>query len=213
MDSKTLTDALLESAWLSARVAVAFGFAIGFIGPLWVRLRTGAARRQIAASGPAAHSRPGAPARVAAQAAAFVLGCVLIAWTRGEAQRLLPAWAQSLVAAVAAITALVSGMLRAWTSFTLGERLVFPAEARAGAPLLTTGPFGIVRHPFYLSIALWGGAAGLALGSLSGSAALIALFLAASAWRARLEDRVLAEAYPEAFPAYAARVRAFAPRI
>ena len=186
---------------------------IGFVGPLWVRLRSGAARRRIAASGPAAHARPDAPIRVAAQAAAFVLGCVLIAWTRGEAQRLLPAWAQGLVAAAAAITALLSGMLQAWTAFTLGERLVIPAQARAGAPLVTTGPFGIVRHPFYLSFALWGGAAGLARGSLSGSATLVVLFLAASAWRARLEDGVLAEAYPEAYPAYAARVRAFTPHI
>jgi hypothetical protein len=38
-------------------------------------------------------------------------------------------------------------------------------------------------------------------------------FLAASAWRARLEDAVLAEALPAGIPRLAARVRGFLPEV
>jgi len=102
-------------------------------------------------------------------------------------------------------------MLGAWTARTLGLALTFPAEVRGS--LVTHGPFGIVRHPFYLSLALWAAGLGLALGSLSGTLVLLLLYLAASAWRARLEDAVLAEAFPQEFPAYAARVRGFLPKL
>ncbi len=160
---------------------------------------------------PAAFSRPGAGIRFLAQLAALLGGGALCALTRDEAHR-LPAWGQAIVCALAALLGPLGGMLGAWTAKALGHALVFAAEVRDGR-LVTTGPFGIVRHPFYLSLGLWATSLGLALGSLSGTAVLLVTYLAASAWRARLEDRVLAEAFPVEFPAYAARVPAFLPRI
>lgn len=207
MENAFLTSALLESAWITSRISVGIGLAVWIAGVLLAR------GRPRAPAGAPAHARRGALPRALAQGAALVAGGALCALTRGEAERLLPAWGQGFVAALAALMAPVGGMLGAWSARELGPGLVPGAEVRAGAPLVTTGPFGIVRHPFYLSLALWAGAAGLALGSLSGTALLLALFLVASAWRARLEDRVLAEAFPREFPPYAARVRAFLPRI
>jgi protein-S-isoprenylcysteine O-methyltransferase Ste14 len=157
-----------------------------------------------------ARSLPGAMPRALAQLLGLLIGGALVALTRDEAYA-LPAVSQALIAAAAALFALLGGMLGAWTSKTLGSALVFGAEAHER--LVTTGPFGIVRHPFYLSLALWAAGTGFALGSLSGTAALLLLYLAASAWRARLEDRVLAEAFPQDHAAWAARVRGFLPKI
>jgi protein-S-isoprenylcysteine O-methyltransferase Ste14 len=202
MDETTLYAAMLESAWITARIAVAFGLLVWALGVWLARGRPPA--------GPAALSRPGAGPRFLAQLAALLAGGALCALTRDEALR-LPAWAQGTTCFAAALLGPLGGMLGAWTAKTLGPALVFPAAAPER--LVTSGPFGIVRHPFYLSLGLWATGAGLALGSLSGTVVLLAGYLAASAWRARLEDRVLAEAFPAEFPAYAARVRAFAPRL
>ncbi len=206
IDSKALARALVESAWISARIAVLAGLAI------WI---TGVLLHPRRAPGPRAvvHSLPGAGPRAMAQLAALLAGGALAALTRGEAARWLPAWGQGAVCAAAALCALLGGMLGAWSARALGGALVLPAEVRAGDPLVTTGPFAVVRHPFYLSLALWALGAGLALGSLSGTTGLFAALLATSAARARLEDAVLARAHPEAFAAYAARVRAFLPKL
>ncbi|MEP7028342.1 MAG: methyltransferase [Candidatus Eisenbacteria bacterium] len=201
-----LTSLLLASAWISARIAVAAGFVI------WIAGAT-IARRARRPSPPVVHALPGAGARALAQFAALLAGGALAALTRDEAARWLPAWGQGAVCAAAALCALLGGMLGAWAARTLGAALVLPAEVRAGDPLVTTGPFAIVRHPFYLSLALWAAGAGLALGSLSGTLGLFVAVLATSASRARLEDTVLARAHPAAFADYARRVRAFFPRI
>ncbi len=207
MDTTLFASAMLESAWITARISVLIGLAVWVTGVLFAR------GRQPAALAAPAHARPGAMPRALAQGAALLLGGALCALTRGEAERVLPAWGQGVVAALAALLGPAGGMLGAWSARELGHALVPGAEVRAGAPLVTTGPFGIVRHPFYLSLAVWSASAGLGLGSLSGTAVLLVTFLLASAWRARLEDGVLAEAFPGEFPPYAARVRAFLPRV
>jgi protein-S-isoprenylcysteine O-methyltransferase Ste14 len=203
-----LESALVEAAWISARIAVALGLVVWTLGVLLAR--GGLPKRVLGAP---AFARPGALPRAAAQFAALLAGGALCALTRGEAQRVLPPWGQCLVAGLASVLAPLGGMLGAWTARALGEAFVFAALVFPGAPLVTSGPFGIVRHPLYLSVGLWAVATGLALGSLSGTTVLLVLYLAASAWRARLEDAVLAEAFPDAFPDYAARVPAFLPKI
>ena len=205
MDEATLYSAMLESAWITARVSVAFGLAVWILGVLFARGSRRPSER------PPAFARPGAGARACAQFAALIGGGALCALTRGEVPRLLSPGAQGAVCALAALLGPLGGMLGAWTARTLGDALVFPAEVHAGARLVTAGPFGIVRHPFYLSLGLWAAGLGLALGSLSGTAVMLVAYLAASAWRAGLEERVLAEAFPAEFPAYAARVRGFLP--
>jgi protein-S-isoprenylcysteine O-methyltransferase Ste14 len=206
LDPTTLASAMLESAWISARIAAAAGLAI------WIAGAALGHGRPRAHDTPPAAALPGAGPRALAQLAALLAGGALCALTRGEAAG-LPGWAQALICILAAICALLGGMLGAWSARTLGAQLVLPAEVRAGAPLVTSGPFAIVRHPFYLSLVLWALGAGLALGSLFGTVGLVAALLATSAARARLEDRVLEQAHGDAFRAYAAKVPAFFPKI
>ena len=210
LDSTTLASAMLDSAWISARIAVAAGFLIWIIG---ARFRPGRLRAEdIARAAPPVATLPGAGPRALSQLAALLAGGALCALTRDEALS-LPGWGQALICIVAALSALLGGMLGAWSARTLGAQLVLPAEVRAGAPLVTGGPFAIVRHPFYLSLVLWALGAGLALGSLLGTVGLVAALLATSASRARLEDRVLERTHGDAFREYAKRVSGFVPRI
>ena len=210
LDSGTLAAAMLDSAWISARIAVAAVLLIWIVG---ARFRPGRLRTQdIARAAAPVAALPGAGSRALAQLAAFLAGGALCALTRDEALS-LPGWGQALICILAALSALLGGMLGAWAARTLGAQLVLPAEVRAGAPLVTGGPFGIVRHPFYLSIILWALGAGLALGSLLGTIGLTAALLATSASRARLEDRVLERAHGEAFRDYAGKVPGLIPRI
>jgi protein-S-isoprenylcysteine O-methyltransferase Ste14 len=198
LDSATLGSAMLESAWISARIAVAAGLVLWIAGTI-----LGRGPRRAAQPAPIAAALPGAGPRALAQFAALLAGGALCALTRDEASRWLPPLAQGAVCVLAAISALLGGML--------GAQLVFPAEARSGAPLVISGPFAIVRHPFYLSLILWALGAGLALGSVAGTVGLVAALFATSASRARLEDKVLERAHGDAFREYAKRVHGFVP--
>jgi protein-S-isoprenylcysteine O-methyltransferase Ste14 len=103
----------------------------------------------------------------------------------------------------AAVMLLADGLL-AWTMLVFGSwRLL----ARIGPThtLVTSGPFGLVRHPLYLAWML------LALGSflwiptawvLGGLVAVVA----ASERRARAEERLLAATFGERYRAYLSRV-------
>jgi protein-S-isoprenylcysteine O-methyltransferase Ste14 len=214
LDAATLQGVLLESAWWTARISAGIGLAIWFAGAL-VALARARAARAVEPGPPAApaHRLPGATARAFAQGIALLAGGALAALTRGEAERLLVPAAQAAVCFLAAIAAPAGGVLAAWAAKTLGPAFVFPAEAKSGAPLVTHGPFGVVRHPLYLGIGLVVTAAALSIGSLSGTLVLAVLYFVASAWRARLEERVLAAAFGQAFRDYAARVRGFVPRV
>jgi protein-S-isoprenylcysteine O-methyltransferase Ste14 len=209
LDAATLQGVLLESAWWTARISAAIGLAIWFAGSL-VTLRGRAARSTPATP---AYRLPGAAPRTLAQGVALLTGGALAALTRGEAERLLAPAAQGAVCFLAAIAAPAGGVLAAWAAKTLGPAFVFPAEVQGGAPLVTHGPFGVVRHPLYLGIGLAVTATALSIGSLSGTLVLAVLYFAASAWRARLEERVLFDAFGQAYRDYAARVRGFVPRV
>lgn len=185
-----LGEALVRSAWITSRIVAGLGLATWAVGALAALAKAPVRRRHGAAL---------------VHALALVVGGALIALTRGEAERVLPAAAQAGVAAVAALLGASGGLLGAWSARALGR-------AAPGA-LVTTGPYGIVRHPLYLSLAVTACAVGLALGSLLGALVLAVALGWVSATRARAEERELARLHPEEFPAWAARVRAFTPRV
>jgi len=187
-----LASALLVSAWITARIAAGLGlllWGVGVATGLGRGTRTGGDRTR-------------ARTEALAQVGALVTGGALVALTRGEAERAWPA-AQAGIAALAAVLGPLGGMLGAWSVRALAH----------GDGLVTTGPFGIVRHPLYLSLLLVTGAAGLALGSIVGTAALVGMLYAVSAWRARAEDATLARDHGAAWTAWSGRVHGFRPRV
>ncbi|HEX8938739.1 MAG TPA: isoprenylcysteine carboxylmethyltransferase family protein [Candidatus Limnocylindrales bacterium] len=98
-----------------------------------------------------------------------------------------------------------AGLLAGWGLRTMGRHLSARAQLRSDTVLVTGGPFGMVRHPLYLSILLlWAGAALALLSWLMAGG----LFLAIPAFvaRARLEDTLLRRRFGRDWEAYAERV-------
>jgi len=116
-------------------------------------------------------------------------------------------------ARVVGIVVLASaGLLAAAGVRAMGRHLVAPAEVRPDTELITSGPFGLVRHPLYDSILmLWIGGALALLSPLMAVGA--AAFVPAIRMRALAEERLLARHFGDAWSAYAARVPMLVPTI
>jgi protein-S-isoprenylcysteine O-methyltransferase len=205
MSPQQMREALLESAWLTAQIAAGLAIALALAAALVVHLR--------APKAPVRARRPGTVPRLLAMLVAAGAGAAVAWLTRGQAAHALPDLAQGAVAAVAALVALLGGMLAAWAAATLGRNFAVAAVVREGGGLVTTGPFALVRHPYYLALGLLGAAAALAAGSLPGALVFVVLYAPAARSRARLEDQVLVAAFPIEWPGYASRTPAFLPHL
>jgi len=102
------------------------------------------------------------------------------------------------------IILIVAGLLIAGVSaFQLGHSLsVFPAPVPDGS-LITTGLFGLVRHPIYTGVILAAVGWSLSRSSLIGMALCVVLFLFFDR-KAAYEERQLAVQFPD-YAAYRAR--------
>ena len=99
--------------------------------------------------------------------------------------------------------------LRAWSMATLGERFRGFEVKREEQGLETTGPYGIVRHPSYLALAMIDVAMPLLL-SVPRMVAFVIVPVAIMLKRIWHEDELLAAMYPD-HAAYAARRRRIVP--
>ncbi|MBI1948984.1 MAG: isoprenylcysteine carboxylmethyltransferase family protein [Deltaproteobacteria bacterium] len=106
---------------------------------------------------------------------------------------------------VAAAAAMVTWTARVFTSWRLRP------EVDAGHRLCTSGPFSLVRHPIYAALDAL--AVGTALCVPTAPVLAAAVLLVLGGWlRARLEERVLLEAFGDSYRAYQRRVpRRFVP--
>jgi protein-S-isoprenylcysteine O-methyltransferase Ste14 len=204
MDSNAMAAALLEAAWITARIAAGISV-LGTVVALFVV-------HADARHSPVAHRRAGAGPRIAAMLLACALAAVVTVRTIGQAEMWLPPAGQAVAAATATLAALGGGLFAGWAAATLGVNLAADAVVRRDGALVTGGPFALVRHPFYAAIGLLGVGATLAFGSLAGALVFVVTYAPAAAWRAALEEEVLAEAWPDAWPAYAAKTPRFVPR-
>ncbi len=99
---------------------------------------------------------------------------------------------RATVAGVVVLAA--SKLLKAWAITSLGPRWTFRVLVVPGAPLVTHGPYAIVRHPNYIAVV--GELAGMALlvgARLTGPIATV-LFSLLIRWRIRVENRALGTA-------------------
>lgn len=97
-----------------------------------------------------------------------------------------------------------------WARVVLGKMWSSMPVKRAGHELRTDGPYRVTRHPIYTGII--GMALGTALVNGIGiwGAALI-LFIAALTYKLRVEERLMREAFGDAYVAYKARVPGLLP--
>jgi protein-S-isoprenylcysteine O-methyltransferase Ste14 len=114
----------------------------------------------------------------------------------------LGAWASLLL--------LASALLGLWTlsANRLGNFNIRP-EVKAGARLVTSGPYRVIRHPMYAALLLFFAAAALAYGTSAKAILFAALILVLWA-KSRAEERELSATFPE-YSAYRARAKRFVP--
>ena len=103
----------------------------------------------------------------------------------------------------------VAAALMLWARVTFGARSFHAAANPTAGGLVTSGPYGFVRHPIYAAILLlvWAGVASHG-GIVSVLSAIVAT--AAIAVRIGAEEGLVREAYPE-YADYARRTRRVIP--
>ena len=121
-------------------------------------------------------------------------------------------WQQPLLTVGCALMA--AGMpLRWWSVRTLAHFFTVDVAIREGHRLIRSGPYRLLRHPSYTGalMTFWG--FGLGLGSWPALVVVIVPVSAAFLWRIRIEERVLADAFPADYPAYARDTKRLIPHV
>ncbi|MDX1389575.1 MAG: isoprenylcysteine carboxylmethyltransferase family protein [Acidobacteriota bacterium] len=108
-------------------------------------------------------------------------------------------------------TGFAAAALMIWTLHSLGRNLTDTVVTRAGATLVTDGPYRWVRHPFYLCFALAMAANAVVMANwfvgAAGALALVAMVL-----RTRKEEQNLIARFGDEYRAYMQRTGRFVPR-
>ena len=96
-----------------------------------------------------------------------------------------------------------------WARVQIGRNWGGPMTQKDDPELVTSGPYGLVRHPIYTGILLAGIGTAVALSWTW----LIAVALAGLyfAYSATVEEETLAHQFPEAYPAYRRSTKMFVP--
>jgi protein-S-isoprenylcysteine O-methyltransferase Ste14 len=115
---------------------------------------------------------------------------------------------------IAGLVLLVLGsLLRRYCWRTLGEYFTGDVQARAGQPVISAGPYRLVRHPSYSGGLLMNFGIGLALCSWLSFGLLTVTAVATYVYRVRIEERALLEAIGEPYRTYMQERKRFIPYI
>lgn len=116
-----------------------------------------------------------------------------------------------ILAWIAAGLAAAAAGFFAWAVRCLGIHFRIQAVVTGDHELVTKGPYGLVRHPIYASLLLMLISNALLVSRWEAAVAALALYLAGTEIRVRVEERLLKTRLPEQFAAYRARVPAYIP--
>lgn len=94
----------------------------------------------------------------------------------------------------------------------LGKQWSLSARVLEGHDLITSGPYGLVRHPIYTGMLGMLIATGLGVGRLPFSLVGAAVYISGTMLRARMEERLLRATFGTRYEDYARRVPALVPR-
>lgn len=93
--------------------------------------------------------------------------------------------------------------LRWWSFHTLGQYFTVHVMTSPDQPVISNGPYRLLRHPSYLGILLILTGVGLSYGNWLSVAALVGMTLAGFVYRIRVEEAALAGALGSAYTSYA----------
>jgi protein-S-isoprenylcysteine O-methyltransferase Ste14 len=128
------------------------------------------------------------------------------------------AWAfsqsrHSEIFALGILVIVLGSLLRRYCWRTLGEYFTGDVQARAGQPVIRTGPYKLVRHPSYTGGILMNVGVGLALCSWLSVALLTVTALGTYVYRVRIEEHALLETLGEPYRDYMRECRRFIPYV
>lgn len=110
------------------------------------------------------------------------------------------------------LTLMASGLaLRFWAIRVLARFFTVDVNIQEGHELIRRGPYRRLRHPSYTGSLMTFLGFGLALGNLWSLLVVMAPVTVAFVWRMRVEERVLAEAFPAQYPGYARQTKRLIP--
>ena len=128
----------------------------------------------------------------------IVMGGVVVSWHFPPHYHVVALYWAGLAVALTGVALMV------WARRTLGRSFTMLPRPKAGARLVTDGPFALVRHPIYGGAILFFAGCSLAFSPWG----LAATFVLALLWagKSRVEERHLAARFP-AYADYRMRVR------
>jgi protein-S-isoprenylcysteine O-methyltransferase Ste14 len=112
------------------------------------------------------------------------------------------------------IVVLVGGLvLRGWSIKTLGEYFTGRVMVSSDQPVITAGPYRLLRHPSYTGLLLACAGVGLTAANWVAVAAMVLLPLAAVLWRIHAEENALLATLGDRYRAYADQHKRLLPLI
>jgi protein-S-isoprenylcysteine O-methyltransferase Ste14 len=103
--------------------------------------------------------------------------------------------------------------LRGWSFAALGQYFTFTVMVSSDQPVVTAGPYRVLRHPSYTGILLACMGVGLAAANWAGLAAITLLPLAILLWRIHIEENALLATLGDRYRTYASHHKRLVPLV
>jgi protein-S-isoprenylcysteine O-methyltransferase Ste14 len=103
--------------------------------------------------------------------------------------------------------------LRLWCFRTLGHYFTFTVQTSGDQPVITAGPYRVIRHPSYAGVVLVAIGIGLFIGNWLSLACLTTAVFVGVVYRIRVEERALLRDLGDGYRDYAATHRRLVPFI
>ena len=103
--------------------------------------------------------------------------------------------------------------LRVWSFHALGRYFTFTVKVSSDQPVISNGPYRVLRHPGYAGGLLAIAGIGLVNGNWVSLATIVLLWLGIIVWRIRVEERALLTALDGRYRAYAAQHKRLVPLV